>query len=128
MFRFEGAVHYLDGTTVEFECGNVALAAWERYAHRHKYATGPDAPATVSSLVVAHHALGIETAIAAWEETVDGVELRAKATEHDAASVRKVLGLAEDSTDADVQELVSAALARAEELDVPPTRPEPSPV
>jgi hypothetical protein len=78
VFRFQGAVQYADGREETFECGNVALAAWERYAIRHKLPMGEGAPPTLSSLVVAHHALAIELALDPWIETVEGVELKAK--------------------------------------------------
>jgi hypothetical protein len=76
--RFVGKVVYLEGETVEFEAGNVSLAAWERYAMRHKFPMGQDSPPTLSSLVMAHHALGIETAIDPWIATVDEIELTTK--------------------------------------------------
>lgn len=76
-FMFRGAVHYSDGSTVEFECGNAAVAAYERYAARHKLPMGKDAPPTLSSLVIAHHALAIAEGFDAWVETVDGIELNA---------------------------------------------------
>lgn len=77
MFRFTGRVEYDDGRLVEFEAGNAALAAWERYAMRNKLPLGVDSPPTMSALVIAHHALGIEQGVDAWLETVQGIELDA---------------------------------------------------
>lgn len=76
-FKFRGAVHFVDGSTEEFEAGNAALVAWERYAMRHKMPMGKDSAPTLSSLVIAHHALGIATGIDAWIETIDGIDLEA---------------------------------------------------
>lgn len=77
MFRFTGKVTYADGTEAEFESGNAALAAYEKYAARHGLPTGKDSPPTLSSLVIAHHALGIREGVDAWMETVEGIELDA---------------------------------------------------
>ena len=77
MFRFTGRVEYADGRIQEFRAGNAALAAWERYAMRHKYPLGEGAPGTMSALVIAHHALAIDVGVDAWMETVEGVELEA---------------------------------------------------
>ena len=77
MFRFTGRVEYADGTTADFTAGNAALAAWERYAMRHKLPMGADSPPTMSSLVIAHHALAIEQGVDAWIESVQGIELDA---------------------------------------------------
>ena len=77
MIRFTGTVKYVDGTSTEIEAGNAALASWERYALRHGYPIGKDAPPLLSSLVIAHHALGIEQGVDAWMETVDGITLDA---------------------------------------------------
>jgi len=74
MLRFVGKIGYTDGTEVEFEAGNAAMAAWERYAVRHGLPMGKDSPPTISSLVIAHYALGIEQGADAWMETVDSVE------------------------------------------------------
>lgn len=123
MFRFRGAVHYHDGSTEEFQAGNVGLAAWERYAHRHGYAIGQGAPPTISSLVVAHHAVGGGEPFDPWEATVEGVELYGE-QEHDAESIRRAIGVAADATEAEILELVKAALSRKpEEPEIPPTRP-----
>lgn len=78
MFRFAGKVEYEDGTIEEFEAGNVAVAAWERYAVRHKMPMGKDAPPTLSSIVIAHHALGIEQGVDAWAESIVSIELAEK--------------------------------------------------
>lgn len=77
MLRLKGAVEYLDGRVVEFECGTAAVAAWERYAIRNKLPLGEGAPAILSSMVTAHHALGIEEGFDGWAETVLGVDLEA---------------------------------------------------
>lgn len=73
--RFRGVVHYVDGSSAEFAAGNAAVAAYERYAVRNKLPTGTDAPPTISSMVIAHHALAIEQGFDAWAESVDGIEL-----------------------------------------------------
>lgn len=75
MIRFKIKVTYLDGQEVEVECGTAAVAAWERYAARHGHAHGDDSPATLSNLVIAHRALGIEQGVDAWMETVDGIDV-----------------------------------------------------
>lgn len=75
MIRLHGKVLYDDGREVEFETGNAALAKWERYAARNGLAIGKDSPPILSSLVVAHHALGIAEPFDAWAEGVEGVEL-----------------------------------------------------
>ena len=85
MFRFRGRVQYADGRVETFTAGNAALAAWERYALRHKIPIGADSPPTMSSLVIAHHALAVEQGVDAWIETVDGVELDADNEEEPAA-------------------------------------------
>lgn len=77
MIRFRGKVEYEDGSGAEFECGTAAVAAWERYAVRHKLPYGDDSPGTLSNLVIAHHALGIEEGVDAWIETVSGCEVEA---------------------------------------------------
>lgn len=77
MFRFTGKVTYADGSEETFETGNAALAAWERYAMRNKLPMGADSPPTLSSLVIAHHALGIEEGFDGWSESVAGIELDA---------------------------------------------------
>jgi hypothetical protein len=81
VFRFAGKVEYTDGTIEEFEAGNVAVAAWERYAVRHKLPMGKDAPPTLSSIVIAHHALGISEGVDAWAETLVSIELAEKEPE-----------------------------------------------
>lgn len=75
VLRFRGVVYYVDGSSDEFSAGNAALAAYERYAVRHKFPTGTEAPPTLSSMVIAHHALAIEQGFDAWAESVDGIEL-----------------------------------------------------
>lgn len=75
--RFKGHVRLIDGTEHEFECGNAAVAAWERYAIRNKYPIGQDAPPILSSIVAAHHVLGIEEGVDAWAELVDEIEVEA---------------------------------------------------
>lgn len=77
MFQFSGTVHFADGTKAAFETGNAALAAWERYAMRHKLPMGAASPPTLSSMVIAHHALAVEEGFDAWAETVLGIELNA---------------------------------------------------
>ena len=78
MFRFSGRVEFASGETAEFTAGNAALAAWERYAMRHGLPMGKESPPTMSSLVIAHHALGVEQGVDAWIETVEGIELDAE--------------------------------------------------
>lgn len=77
MQRFVGKLQYVGSDeVVEFTAGNAALAAWERYALRNKIPLGREqTPALLSSLVVAHAALGIEQGVDAWIESVDSVEL-----------------------------------------------------
>lgn len=84
MFQFKGTVTMEDGTETPFETGNAALAAWERYAMRNKLPMGAASPPTLSSMVIAHHALGVEEGFDAWAETVAGIELNA---EQDGAAV-----------------------------------------
>lgn len=81
MFRFHGKIEFEDGRIEEFEAGNAALAAWERYAMRHKLPMGEASPPTMSSLVIAHHALGVEQGVDAWMESVVSIELDAGDTE-----------------------------------------------
>lgn len=76
MLRFTGRVAYLDGSeSGPFQAGTASIAAWERYAVRNGYSTGVDAPAALSDLVVAHHALAIPEGFDVWVETVLSVEL-----------------------------------------------------
>lgn len=75
MNRFHGKVTLVGGEELEFEAGNAALASWEKYAARNGLKTGKEAPPTISSLLIAHHALGVELGADAWMETVDGIEL-----------------------------------------------------
>jgi hypothetical protein len=86
VFRFTGRVQYADGSIAEFEAGNAALAAWERYAMRNKLPMGQDSPPTMSSLVIAHHALGVEQGIDAWIESVEGIELDADSVGEETAA------------------------------------------
>lgn len=81
MIRFKGRLEYVGGEAVEFTAGNAALAVWERYAVRNGLPMGKESPPLLSSLVIAHHALGIEQGIDAWIETVDGIELEAEGGE-----------------------------------------------
>lgn len=78
MLRFQGRLRFFGSDEiVEFAAGNAALAAWERYAIRNKMPMGKESPPLLSSLVVAHHALGIEQGFDAWAETVESIELDA---------------------------------------------------
>jgi hypothetical protein len=83
VIRFRGSVEYVDGSKAEFECGTAAVAAWERYAARHKIPYGDESPGTLSNLVIAHHALAIEEGVDAWIETVDGIEVVVLGKEED---------------------------------------------
>jgi len=78
VLRFVGKVEYVDGEIVEFKAGSRALAEWERYASRHKLGIGKESPPILSSLVIAHFALGIEEGFDAWVDRVDGIELAAE--------------------------------------------------
>ena len=77
MIRLTGTVEYEDGTAEDFETGSAALAAYELYALRHGYPIGTAAPPMLSSLVVAHHALGKAEGFDTWRAKVSGVELNA---------------------------------------------------
>jgi hypothetical protein len=87
MLKFRGVAQFIDGTEREFETGNASLAAWERYAMRHKLPMGAQAPPILSSMVIAHHALGIEQGFDAWSETVEGIELQAVGADGEAITV-----------------------------------------
>lgn len=76
MLRFRGKIVYVNGDEAEFEAGSASIAAWERYAIRSGLPYGTDSPAAFSDLVVAHHALGVDTALDPWIETVLSVELK----------------------------------------------------
>lgn len=70
-----GRVVYVSGESADFTTGNAALAAWERYALARNYPIGAASPPMLSSLVIAHHALGLEQDVDAWADTVEDVEL-----------------------------------------------------
>lgn len=125
MYRFEGTVEFEDGTIEEFEAGNVALAAWERYAIRHKLPMGKDAPNMVSSLVIAHAVLGDGVAFDPWSATVAGCEVRIKQKDVTRLSLLAFLGLPMDADDRTIEEAVNTAAKRGGdgEQEVPPTRP-----
>lgn len=76
MIRFRGTVLYLDGSEEELHAGTASVAAWERYALRHNYPTGKDAPAALSDMVVAHHALAISEPFDPWAERVLSIEIK----------------------------------------------------
>lgn len=78
MIRLAGRVTLTDGTELEFETGSASLAAWERYALKHGYPIGADQPPILSSLVVAHRALGRDESLEDWFELVEDVELAEK--------------------------------------------------
>jgi hypothetical protein len=75
VIRLRGSVEYEGGRTEVFETGSAALAEYELYALRHGYPIGPGAPPMLSSLVIAHHALGIQEGFDVWRRSVIGVEL-----------------------------------------------------
>lgn len=77
MLRLTGTVEYEGGRQDTFSTGPAALAEWELYALRHGYPLGEGAPAMLSALVIAHHALGISEGFDVWRKTVVGVEMDA---------------------------------------------------
>ena len=77
MIRLRGTVEYEGGRTEAFETGSAALAEYELYALRHGYPLGTEAPPMLSSLVIAHHALGVAEGFEVWRRSVVGVELEA---------------------------------------------------
>jgi hypothetical protein len=77
VLRFDGKLRYADSEEIiEFEAGTSSVAAWERYALRHGWATSMETAPIIAFHVIAHHALGVEGGVDAWIETVDGVELK----------------------------------------------------
>jgi hypothetical protein len=78
MIRLKGTVEYDGGRTEHFETGPAALAEWELYALRHGYPLGEKAPAMLSALVIAHHALGVAEGFDVWRKSVVGVEMDAE--------------------------------------------------
>lgn len=75
MIRLHGTVEYQDGETETFDTGSAALAEWELFALRNGFPIGANAPPMLSSLVVAHHALGVTEDFNSWRGRVIGVEL-----------------------------------------------------
>ena len=75
MIRLRGTIEYEGGRLEQFETGSAALAEWELYALRHGYPLGDGAPPMLSSLVVAHYALGVAEGFDVWRKSVVGVDL-----------------------------------------------------
>lgn len=75
MIRLTGRVQFRDGRVVEFDTGTAAIAAYELYATRNGLPIGTAAPPMLTSLVIAHHAIGADEGFDVWVESVDGVEL-----------------------------------------------------
>ena len=78
MIRLKGTVEYEGGRQETFEAGSAALAEYELYALRHGYPIGTNAPPILTSLVIAHHALGVEEGFDVWRRSVTGVEMESE--------------------------------------------------
>ena len=75
MIRLTGTIEYEGGRVETFETGSAALAEWELYALRHGYPVGAGQPPILSTLVIAHFALGVAEGFDVWRKSVIGVEL-----------------------------------------------------
>lgn len=75
MIRIRATVFYEDGREETFSGGSVLVMAWEKYALRHGYPVKiEEAPRVLSTLVMAHKALGVSEGFDVWAETVASVE------------------------------------------------------
>lgn len=81
MIRLHGTIEYEGGRTENFEAGSAALAEYELYALRHGFPIGENAPPMLSSLVIAHHALGVEEGFDVWRRSVKNIEMDASAVD-----------------------------------------------
>jgi hypothetical protein len=75
VIRFTGTVEFKDGRQEGFECGSMAQAEYELYAHRHGLPASPEGAPVLWTAYMAYIALDVEQGFDVWRKGVLNVEL-----------------------------------------------------